>query len=92
MNEHDNYHLINIQDLRRVRLEPGDILVLTYPGRLSLAGHDAIRTTFNSIFPGHRIIVLEDGMSLGVVAAEKSADVDQSGSHFVVSSDLTWDS
>lgn len=56
-----------IEQVRVVRLEPGDIILLSTSRRLSQADVDAIRERAQEFFDTHRVAVLEDGMTLSVV-------------------------
>lgn len=48
-------------------LRPGDQLVLMTAHRLSEDTRRNLIATFNRFFPDRKVIVLEEGMSLGVV-------------------------
>lgn len=53
--------------VRKLRLEPGDSIVLHYKGLVSPVGAARLREQLSSLFPWHRIIVLDSGMELGLV-------------------------
>jgi hypothetical protein len=53
--------------VRRLKLEPGDILVLKYDGRLSRADCYALKERVEAI-TGHRAMALTDGMDLDVLS------------------------
>lgn len=56
-----------VGDLQRVRLEPGDTLVLRCPGRLSIEAAARLKERLEATFVGHQAVVLGEGMDLGVV-------------------------
>ena len=55
------------EHLHVLRIEPGDVLVFSHPGRLSDVARDAITGKTVRAFPGHYVMLLEEGMQLGVV-------------------------
>ena len=57
-------------ELQPVALQPGDTLVLMHPGALSPDAIPPIRRAMEQRFPGHAVIVLEEGMRLEVLRAE----------------------
>lgn len=57
-------------DLQRLSLKPGDRLVLTVKGQLSRAATERLSACLKERIPGHEVIVLEEGMTLGAVGAE----------------------
>ncbi len=48
-------------------LHPGDVLVFTTPRTLSDAQRSVIQMQVAREFPGHKVVLLEDGCSLQVV-------------------------
>lgn len=54
-------------EISAVRLQPGDVVVLMHPGRLSAAAVRHLREAFEPLFPDNEVAVLEEGMRLGVV-------------------------
>lgn len=54
--------------VHRVKLEPGDTLVLTFPGNLGMEACERIDKHMAKVFPGHELIILQDGMTLSVVS------------------------
>lgn len=59
--------------VRKLRLEPGDSIVLHYKGLVSPQLGARLREQLSSLFPGHRIIVLDSGMELGLVRESRAA-------------------
>ena len=41
-----------------------DVAILTYPGKLSEQAKEIIAQQWNKVFPGHKVIILEEGMKL----------------------------
>ena len=56
-----------VEDVKWLRLEPNDILVVKTQMFLSKANADNIAVAISKAVPGHKVIVLEGGMSLEVV-------------------------
>jgi hypothetical protein len=54
-------------EIARLDLRPGDVLVLRSPEPLSQATVARITAFIENKFPGHKAIVLENGLSLGVM-------------------------
>lgn len=55
-------------DLQRVSVEPGDTLVLKVPQPLPDDVCARLSERIESLFPGHKCIVLCDGLELGVIS------------------------
>lgn len=58
---------VELPEVRILRLEPGDVLLLMSPHRLSDAEVDEIRTRVGVVFPDHRMALLGDGMTLDIL-------------------------
>lgn len=63
-------------DVQRLQLEPGDVVVLTYPGRLYEAAR-AHLAKYVSESLGRDVLVLDSGVQIGVMGKEVGAN----GSH-----------
>jgi hypothetical protein len=50
-----------------VELHPGDVILLRMPGALSQAVADLLQARLEKDFPGHRCLVLADGLTLQVL-------------------------
>lgn len=57
-------------DVQRLELRPDDIIVLRLPDgrRISEADHVRMQAVAESYFPGHKIVILEGGMQIGIVS------------------------
>ena len=69
MAEHEIHYL---GDVRRLALQPGDVIVLSVPGRVTAEARYGISEKMRAVFPGHACLVLEEGMDIGVIAAGES--------------------
>lgn len=58
---------LGIEEVRVVRLEPGDIICLMTPKMLTMEEADHLHNQAQAFFDDHRVVVLEDGLSLEVV-------------------------
>lgn len=74
MNREDAIETLEmLERVQRDALGRGDVLVLTVRGRLSEAAKDRIDMLFKEVWPNNRVVVLDDGAELKVVAAEEPA-------------------
>lgn len=53
---------VEIADIR-----PGDTIVLTVPHEITMAQVDRIKANAEAQFPGHRVVVLTSGITLGLM-------------------------
>lgn len=58
---------LGIEEVHVVRLQPGDVIVLCTPKRLSMVDCEELRDWAQEFFDGHRVTVLEDGVTLEVL-------------------------
>lgn len=58
---------IKLPDLSRVRLEPGDVLVVRVQGAISMKTAQEIRVRVGEHFPNNDVVVLSQGVELAVV-------------------------
>jgi hypothetical protein len=56
-----------LEAMQVLELKPGDIIVLKHGGRLPEIAHRRIRESFQHIAPFHKVIILEEGMEIGVL-------------------------
>jgi hypothetical protein len=61
--------VLYVKELRRVQLQPGDVLVVKARGRLSKREIDYMKHLLAHYFPAHQALILTDGIDLGVIAA-----------------------
>jgi hypothetical protein len=66
----DGLEIRELGDFQRVQLKPGDRLVLTCKGHVSMEMADRIKAYVDKWAPGVPVLVLDDNMRLGVVGAE----------------------
>jgi hypothetical protein len=62
--------MLEIQAIKRLRLRPGDIIVLKTQKVLSHNAFENIRSVVADNFPGHKVLVLEEGMDIEVISKE----------------------
>ncbi len=55
------------QVIRSGDLRPGDVIVFATPGRVSQRQFDGLLDAFERNFPGYRVILLEDGMTVDCI-------------------------
>ncbi|PWJ93591.1 hypothetical protein C8D77_101270 [Mesorhizobium loti] len=55
-----------IGEIGHVRLEPGDVLIVTCPHAITREAHARIQQTVASIFAGHKVIVVDSGVRIEV--------------------------
>lgn len=56
-----------LRHLRVLRLEPGDVLVYRFQGRMDRAFVAGVQEQLEQAFPGTRAVVIDSGADLGVV-------------------------
>ncbi len=61
--------------IRVLSLAPDDIVVVQYPDKLSDRAIERLSESVGRYFP-NKIMVLEEGMTIGVVTAKEKAEVD----------------
>lgn len=70
---------IEIEDLKKVSLKPGEIVVLTYPKLLRSEQREFIANSFAKAFPDNKILVLDGGMSMEVYNGNHPKPMPESG-------------
>lgn len=60
--------MVDFQDAEatRLRLQPGDVLLLSIPQRLTAEASRCLREQLTDLFPEQRVMVLQDGAKLSV--------------------------
>lgn len=61
--------MIELEEVRRLRVEPGDALVVKMAHPVSREVHKRIRNQFEQTHPGVTILILEPGIDLEVLSA-----------------------
>lgn len=56
-----------IRDIQRVRLEPGDVLVVRYDCIITVEAHDRIKRQLSGAFPNNRVLVFDSNPQLSVI-------------------------
>lgn len=59
--------MLDIKEVERLTLKPGDVLVVKVPSRLSPEARAGLRESLRALFPEHKCAILEEGMTLEVV-------------------------
>jgi hypothetical protein len=61
--------IINVEaaKIAKLELKPGDTIVLSHALKLSFEIMGRLKSQLESIFPGHRVLVLDKGLDLSVV-------------------------
>lgn len=54
-----------------LKLEPGDKIILRCPKVLSDSAHMRLKEQVEEMFPGHRAVVLEEGLDIKVARTQK---------------------
>jgi len=63
-----------IKTLQKLELKKGDIIVISYPGKLPPNAPVAIKESIKGVFPENKIVVLEDGMGIGILSPDNAED------------------
>ncbi|MBW1779283.1 MAG: hypothetical protein JRL30_00950 [Deltaproteobacteria bacterium] len=69
--------MIEVTELKRVRLEPGDTVVIITEKRLGQANSERIIDHLKDVFPNHEVLILEDGLRIGVMGPGPEDDPDE---------------
>lgn len=55
-----------VGDISRVRMHPGDVVIIRVPDRLTVTQVNVLRERVATFFPGHEVLVLDGGLDLQV--------------------------
>ena len=70
-NEIEIDDLIEIKDIQRVKLEPGDVLVVRYERPMSIEMAQRIKDRIRRVFPNNDVLVFDRNPTLSVIEAGK---------------------
>lgn len=62
--------LLDVAEVERLALKPGDVLVLKCPQHLTIEEFEEISARFKEMFPDTKCLVLEGGIDVAVLRAE----------------------
>jgi len=62
--------------IERLKLEPGDVVVLRVPGRVADETAKRLREHLANVLPQHQALVLDGGMSIGAVGRQMACAFD----------------
>ena len=62
---------IEIKDLKKVNLKPGEVLVVTVPGDTLWTQKARIKEQMKEFFPDNKIMIIDEGISLDVAGDEE---------------------
>ena len=62
---------IKIENLQRVQLEPGDVVLIQCQGMISPGHRQVLYRDLKAVFPGHSVIVLDRGDELSIIGADR---------------------
>lgn len=63
--------IVKVRNLKRVTYQPGDLFVLTCPHYIDPTTAQRLKTELRKWLPGKKIIVLGDGIEIGVLGKGK---------------------
>lgn len=64
---------IELQEIRVLRLQPGDIGVLIHPEKLTLEARQRLQAEWERHFPNNRVMVLCEGMQFAIIKPGEDA-------------------
>ncbi|MFN8493831.1 MAG: hypothetical protein U0350_39905 [Caldilineaceae bacterium] len=67
MSEDFSQPMLTLEHLRRLELQAGDMLVVQCQDSLSEATYQHLKHTLEKLIPHHKIIILLNGMTMGVI-------------------------
>lgn len=59
------------EDVRRLRLEDGDGIVIEFPQRVSADAFGRIKAQIAAVYPGHPVLILEGGAKISTIQRDK---------------------
>lgn len=62
----DEIHFLG--EIQSMALQPDDIVVVSTQARLSTDAHASIKRMAQEVFHGHKVVVIDDGLRLGVMS------------------------
>ena len=63
-------------DLKILKLEPGDVVVLTYKNSLSLRNKEMLREAVRGVFTnGNKMLIVDDGLELSTISKKQLSDL-----------------
>lgn len=63
--------LLDVADVERLALRPGDILVFKCPNRLTAEEFEYVRARFKELLRDAKVMVVEGGADIAVLRAEE---------------------
>lgn len=79
MIDEDKREIRFLGDLQRLSPQPGDMFVITTEQRISQEQRHAIVATWASAMPGHKVLVLDGGLKIGVIDAIEPPNASNEG-------------
>ena len=70
---------IEVEELRKVRLEPGDVVVLRVSDDIDAATAHACLDVLRQVFPDNRSVILQPGQDLEVVTSTNNSGAADDG-------------
>lgn len=64
--------MIEIENIRRVALNPGDVLTVTVKGRIVEEQRAKIHRAMETLFPSNGVVVLDDSVSIEVISGTQA--------------------
>lgn len=61
----------------KVSAKEGDVIVVSYAGKLSKNQIETILSSLMLVFESNKVMILEEGMTLGVVSQDKAVNTDK---------------
>jgi len=67
-------------DMQRLQVQPGDVYVLTLANPTHMLARKQIKDYWDFKMPGIKLIILEEGMKLGVIGVKSPGELELSAS------------
>jgi hypothetical protein len=66
--------MIDIEDIKQVRLRAGDTVVVQVSGAITPTNRSHIQQLLQSVFPDNKVIVITDQVKFMIVSSESSEE------------------
>lgn len=65
---------MDIEFIKKIKLDPGDVVVVKVNGGIFPAGMRNIQQDLKSTFPGHKFLILDDTVELSIIGKQDLPD------------------
>lgn len=69
----ENFEILfanKVFDVVKINIQPGDIVILRYPGMLRPTVYERLKDSVQPHFPNNKVMIFEDGLDISVVTKQ----------------------